>query len=756
MTADRSGSVPWYRSLRFKLVAAAITVELVMLSALLANNFRLLQEAIESQTQVRLEAISPLLDAALAGRVFQRDHAEVAAIIDRLTTTHLTEINYITVLDQSGSVIASAGNRNPGTLPSEDHSVVEALTDLTYDVRLPLTIIDTEVGSVHFGLSLASMVATQNRVVKEGILIAGVEILLSLLLLVSGGYLITRHIRSLTEGARRIAQGDYSLELRVTGKDEIAMLAKDFNVMAASVAAHVDELNASKMQVQAIFDMVGEAIFIHDPETGRILDVNQRMCKMYACTREQALASDVSRFSSDIPPYTMDEVFARIQAAVTGTPQIFDWQARALDGRIFWAEVSLRLAKIGEDDRLIAVIREITERKNAAKEREILTRKLHLAHKMESIGLMAGGVAHDLNNILSGIIAYPELILQKLDKESELRRPIEAIQESGQRAATVVADLLTVARGAASIREIHGLNALVQEYLESPEYKKLQSLSPDIVCRLQLTATDTYIQCSPVHVKKSIMNLVTNAYEAIVDQGTVVVATRNQHVDESITGMPGVDAGDYVVLRVEDTGPGISDTDLEHIFEPFYTKKVMGRSGTGLGLAVVWSTMEDHNGKITVESSEKGTCFELYFPISREKRIVQPDSESTEKFTGNSEHILVVDDEPQLRDIACQILREFGYRVDAVDSGEQAVEFVKKHSVDLVVLDMLMEPGMNGRQSYERIIGIRPGQKAIIISGFSESDEVKRALRLGVGGFIKKPYSMEQLGQAVRDALQFS
>ena len=205
---DGSSSVPWFRSLRFKLVAAAITVELVMLSALLANNFRLLQEAIESQTQVRLEAISPLLDAALAGRVFQRDHAEVAAIIDRLTTTRLTEIDYITVLDQGGSVIASAGNRNPGTLPPEDHSVVEALADLTYDVRLPLTIIDTEVASVHFGLSQASMVAIQDRVVREGIIIAGLEILLSLLLLISGGYLITRHIRSLTEDARRVAQGD--------------------------------------------------------------------------------------------------------------------------------------------------------------------------------------------------------------------------------------------------------------------------------------------------------------------------------------------------------------------------------------------------------------------------------------------------------------------------------------------------------------------------------------------------------------------
>jgi len=389
----------------------------------------------------------------------------------------------------------------------------------------------------------------------------------------------------------------------------------------------------------------------------------------------------------------------------------------------------------------------------AEKDKDRLIKKLHIAQKMESIGLMAGGVAHDLNNILSGIVAYPELLLLKLDKESDLRKPIEAIQQSGQRAATVVADLLTVARGAASIREVHDLNVLVQEYLNSPEYKKLVSLSPNISCHHKLKAVHADILCSPVHVKKCIMNLLTNGFEAIIDHGEIVVSTHNQYVDGSLNKPSEIETGEYVVLCVDDTGPGIADKDLEHVFEPFYTKKVMGRSGTGLGLAVVWNTMEDHNGKIVVESSNKGTYFQLYFPISKKERVIPSRENTTKKHLGNNEHILVVDDEPQLRDIASQMLLSLGYKVDVVTSGELAIDFVKKNPVDLIVLDMLMDPGMNGRQTYAEILKQYPDQKAVIVSGYSESDDVKATLRLGAGGFIKKPYSMVPLSRVIKEAL---
>lgn len=380
-----------------------------------------------------------------------------------------------------------------------------------------------------------------------------------------------------------------------------------------------------------------------------------------------------------------------------------------------------------------------------------LENKLVRAQKMEAIGLMAGGVAHDLNNILSGIISYPELILRKLSEEHELRAPLTTVKEAGERAAAVVADLLTVARSAANVREVHNLSELTAEYLKSPECKKLSSIYPHITITLKKETDSSFILCSPVHIKKSIMNLVTNSMEAIENEGEITISIMPytpQH--DSLEELRGEN---YVLLQVRDNGPGIDQNDLEHIFEPFYTKKIMGRSGTGLGLAVVWNTVQDHDGKIVVESDESGTTFKLFFPHYDQTAVENEQKIDTTNIMGNGERILVVDDEPVLRNIAYQILSTLGYSVDTVSSGENAILYLKSNTVDLVLLDMFMEPGINGRQTYERIIRIHPGQKAIIASGFSKSDDIFEAMRMGVGGFIEKPYSIDQLGHAVYKAL---
>ena len=327
--------------------------------------------------------------------------------------------------------------------------------------------------------------------------------------------------------------------------------------------------------------------------------------------------------------------------------------------------------------------------------------------------------------------------------------------QSGQKAARVVADLLTIARGAASVRENHDINQLIKQYFDSPECRTLIMSYPEISWHFALDAKHGVISCSPVHVQKCIMNLVTNACEAISGKGTITVASCNRIVDENMAAEHALPAGEYVVVSVRDTGEGISQEDLEHIFEPFYTKKIMGKSGSGLGLAVVWNTMEDHGGKVIVESSEKGTCFKLFFPVSTEALEGQSEEDGNiQELRGNGEHILVVDDEEQLRDVTKGMLEMLGYKVDAVDSGETAVEFIKKQPVDLVLLDMLMEPGMNGRETYEKILELYPGQKAVIASGFSESDDVKESIRLGAGIFIRKPFTIGQLGRVVKKVLR--
>jgi PAS domain S-box-containing protein len=396
---------------------------------------------------------------------------------------------------------------------------------------------------------------------------------------------------------------------------------------------------------------------------------------------------------------------------------------------------------------LVVNMTDITEKKK-------IENQLQRSQKMESLGLLASGVAHDLNNVLSGIVSYPELLLLDLPKDSNLRKPIETIHESGHRAVAIVQDLLTVARGVATTKQPLNLNALVGDYLNSPEFEDLQHFHSAVKVKTNLYGDLFNIGGSHVHIRKVVMNLVSNASEAIDGSGNVAISTMNRYVDRPLRGYDDVNIGEYAILSVSDDGPGISSDDLERIFEPFYTKKVMGRSGTGLGLAVVWNVIQEHKGYINVTSDENGTTFELYFPITRGEVSGKDLSVPFKDLKGNGEKILVIDDVESQRDISCKMLDTLGYKTQAVSGGEEAVEYLKENTVDLILLDMIMEPGINGRETFERIIRVHPKQKAIVVSGFAETDEVKKTQKLGAGKFIKKPLTLESIGLAVKEEME--
>ncbi len=383
-----------------------------------------------------------------------------------------------------------------------------------------------------------------------------------------------------------------------------------------------------------------------------------------------------------------------------------------------------------------------------------LAAQLQRAQKMEAIGTLAGGVAHDLNNVLSGIASYPELLLLDMPADNPYRNTILAIQESGLKAAAIVQDLLTLARRGVAVTEITNLNDLVSNYLSSPEYKNLASLNPEIDIKFKLDDDLLNIQGSPVHLLKTIMNLVSNAAESIQDRGTIIIRTANQYVDRPIRGYDDVEEGDFAVLSVEDTGSGIPTADLERIFEPFFTKKVMGHSGTGLGMTVVWGTVKDHKGYIDVQSTVgQGSQFRLYFPATRQIRVPVESSASLENLAGNGETILVVDDVPRQRQIASEMLQRLGYVVETASSGEETLDYFQKQTADLIVLDMIMEPGIDGLETYKRVLQIAPHQKAVITSGYSETNLVKETQRLGAGEYIKKPYTFREIGRAIKHEL---
>jgi CheY-like chemotaxis protein len=353
-----------------------------------------------------------------------------------------------------------------------------------------------------------------------------------------------------------------------------------------------------------------------------------------------------------------------------------------------------------------------------------------------------------------GIVSYPEFLLSRMKADDPLYKPLKKISESGQKAAATVEDLLTLARRGVTTTEVLDFNAVVKEYLQSPEFIKLKSLHTGVRFFSKLDNTLLNLRGSALHLKKTVMNLVSNAAEAIKGRGTVLISTSNCYVDRPIRGYSDVCEGDYILLSVEDDGMGIDPKDIGQIFEPFYTNKIMGRSGTGLGMAVVWGAVQDHHGYIDVQSSpEIGTKIQIYLPITRETNDRKAEEHPQMEIQGHGESILIVDDVADQREIASKILEGLGYVVEAVESGEAALDYLKKNTVALIVLDMIMDPGMDGLETYQAIQAIRPGQKAIIVSGYSETDRVKAAQALGAGAYLKKPYVLETLGMAVRTEL---
>ncbi len=415
------------------------------------------------------------------------------------------------------------------------------------------------------------------------------------------------------------------------------------------------------------------------------------------------------------------------------------------------AQRTAELEKANEHLRL-----EMEERKWAQQERLRLEAELQRVEKMEVLGRLAGGVAHDLNNVLSGIVSYPDLLLHKLAPESEMRGPLENIRRAGTRAAVIVQDLLTLARRGITIKEKVQLNDVVNAHLQSPEFLNLQKNYPGVTVETRLAPDLQILSGSSIHLEKTVMNLLVNSFEAINGKGAVLITTENRYINSPIKGYDTTIPGNYVVLTISDNGMGIPQDKLARIFEPFYTSKVMGRSGTGLGMTVVWGTVKDHGGYLDVASSpEKGTAITVFLPVQEGEQdqkletVIAPE----EMKQGNGETILLVDDDEAQRKLGESILTTLGYKTETAESGEKALDFLKERTVDLILLDMVMDPGMDGLDTYQNILTIRPDQKVIIVSGYSETDRIKKALELGVRSYVKKPYRLGELVTIIQEVL---
>jgi PAS domain S-box-containing protein len=514
---------------------------------------------------------------------------------------------------------------------------------------------------------------------------------------------------------------------------------------------HEETLKKSEEKYRDLMDNLAEGIVV--VREGKICFMNKPLKNKLGLPLESiAETSFLTFIHVDDQATVLDNYHRRIKGEKL--PDAYEVKMVKPDGEELVCEIRPSLISWEGKPATQTAILDITGRKKAEREKKQLEKRLAHMEKMEALGLLAGGVAHDLNNVLSGIVSYPELLLMGLPTDHRFRKPLNLIHTSGLKASAIVNDLLTLARRGVMATETLNLNTIIKDYLNSPEHHNLMSYHPRIRIMTNFNQNLANINGSEIHLQKTIMNLITNAAEAQPSRGEIIISTRNQHINTPINGYASIKQGEFAVITIEDKGVGINGKDLQRIFEPFYTKKIMGRSGTGLGMAVVWGIVQDHYGYINVKSREnKGTKFSLYFPIAKQPMTKKIDPLPLEAYVGNKETILIVDDSKEQRQIAKTILTQLNYIVETASSGEDAVEYLKDHSCDLLVLDMIMDPGIDGLETYRRIIRQNPGQKVVITSGFSESERVKEAQKLGAGQYIKKPYSVEKIGIAIKDAL---
>ena len=401
----------------------------------------------------------------------------------------------------------------------------------------------------------------------------------------------------------------------------------------------------------------------------------------------------------------------------------------------------------------LVIFTDISERKRSEQERASLQTQLQHSQKMEAVGTLASGIAHDFNNILQAISGFVQLLLKKNRIDPDSGKYLLEIDQAVERASDLVQRLLTFSRKVEPELKPTNLNQVVIRTIRLLErtIPKMIKIETGLAENLKIISAD------PNQLERVLVNLATNARDAMPVEGTLAIETANMTLLEGDRALqPEISAGEYVLLKVTDTGHGMPSGTVERIYEPFFTTKGVGQ-GTGLGLSAVYGIVKSHGGVIVCDSQPgKGTAFSIYFPASPLQDILRATAASgvEEEEVRGQETILLVDDEKAILEAARDVLEEMGFTIMTAGSGEEAVALFQENRdrFDLVILDLGM-PGMGGQRCLEELLRIEPGLKVIIASGYSADGQSRAALAAGAKGFISKPYRLSDLLKMVRDVL---
>lgn len=649
------------------------------------------------------------------------------------------ELEKIIFKDENDFILVSF----PEESAPEQGSSQTSLSDEENDyltVTEPVNVDGNLFGYLSITRSLEPIYSQQRDSWLTAVIIGGIGMLLGIFMSVRLSRAIINPLKKMKEAAAQVAASDYTDRMEFSGNDEVTELVESFNLMVKKVSERAAKNNED---LRIINEKLHELARFPDENPGPIMRVSGEGVLVYANRASRQLLKFWNCKVNELFPNNWKKFVksALVKQEITDVTVQSEGRTYLL---VFSPFTSSGYVNIYGND--ISKLKKIEENERK------LQSELVKAERMKSLGLLAGGVAHDLNNMLGPLVGYPELILRKLPDDSPFRDQIKRIGSSARDAASVIQDLLTLARRGRYEMVVTDLNKVITEYLDSPGFEKIKEENPELNLVIDLEKKAQLIKGSSPHLAKVVMNLVVNAVDAMSGNGTLTINTKILDLDKLVSGYSSINACEYVVFKVQDTGHGIESEDIKKIFEPYYSKKTMqGSRGSGLGLSVVYGILQDHGGYYDVFSEVgKGTEFVLYFPVTSESQEFKDVSEILPE---GDETILVVDDDAGQRELIQQVLSTFGYEVTTVKNGTEAVKIIESQSFDLVVLDMIMEPGFDGLDTYKRIIELSPGQKAIIVSGFSASSRLEEVLNLEVGQLVKKPFELKHLATAVRSEL---
>jgi PAS domain S-box-containing protein len=499
-------------------------------------------------------------------------------------------------------------------------------------------------------------------------------------------------------------------------------------------------LQESEYRYRILFESAGDAIFLLNGNM--IVDCNSRTLEIFGCSREQIIGLPISRFHPPLQPDGSDSLIKgkeNNQAALYSDSQFFEWRHARFDGSPFDAEVSLNRVELASGPHLLAIVRDIVDRK-------VLEEQLRQAQKMEAVGILAGGVAHDFNNILSTIVGYASLLQMQAGLEKKPKEYLERILASTERAASLTHSLLTFSRKQAIELQPVELNDSIFNF-----HKVLARLiGEDIDFKLKLASENLVVDADIRQLEQVLMNLAANARDAMPHGGELTITSRSLVIENGKGEMPD---GPYAIISVLDNGTGMDKEIQNHLFEPFYTTKEVGK-GTGLGLAIVYGIVKNHQGFIKMESQfAQGTTFHIYLPlklhdVQKSRRRLQ------RKNPRGNETILLVEDDAAVRHATRSMLEEFGYNIIEAADGQEALAMFasNRERISLLLSDLIM-PRKNGKETRAAIMKLQPDIKTIFMSGYTNDIIASKGILEPGMHLLLKPLHPAALLEKIRTVL---